>query len=69
MPEPIRIEIGRKVAHIYGKGGTDACVRSGIPSMRCAYCKARIIPADRGPDLATFLELRERPVVVEAVLV
>lgn len=66
----VRIEIGpRNTAHVYGEQAWGLTVSADVPRMRCPYCRALTIPANRAQDLATFLELRKRPVAVTAVLV
>lgn len=70
MPEPIRIVTGpRGSAHVYGPKVWSAAMSAAIPRMNCPWCRQVLIPADRAYDLVTWLELRKRWVVVEAVLV
>lgn len=70
MAEPTRIVTGpRGSAHVYGPKVWSAAVTAGIPRMSCPWCREVLIPASRAHDLATWLELRKRWVVVEAVLV
>lgn len=66
----VRIEIGTKhSAHVYGDKVWAQAVAARIPHALCPWCRVLIIPADRAQDLATFLELRHRSVIVDAVLV
>lgn len=68
--ESVRIEIGpKRTAHVFGPQAWNLADAAQIPHMRCARCRALTIPANRAQDLATFLELRNRAVVVDAVLV
>lgn len=69
-PDPVRIEIGpRRTAHVFGPQARNHAEDAQIPHMRCASCRVMTIPANRAQDLATFIELRNRPVIVDAVLV
>ena len=66
----VRIEIGpRHTAHVYGAQAWNFTIAACLPHMRCPQCKALTIPANRAQDLATFLELRNRGVIVDAVLI
>jgi hypothetical protein len=66
----VRIELGpRHTAHVYGEKAWALTVAACLPHMRCPYCRALTIPANRAQDLATFLELRNRAVTVDAVLI
>jgi hypothetical protein len=66
----VHIEIGtRHTAHVFGPQAWNMADAAQVPRMRCPRCKAMTIPANRAQDLATFIELRGKPVVVDAVLV
>lgn len=70
LADHVRIVTGPKgSAHVYGKKVWSSAVAAGIPRMACPRCRETLIPANRAQDLATWLELRKRWVLVEAVLV
>ena len=69
VTDPVHIEIGpRRTAHVFGPMAWQHAVNASIPHMRCYRCRALTIPANRAQDLATHIELLNRPVTVDSVL-
>lgn len=63
---PVRIEVGRRSACLYGTGLAGTCDEVGIPRMRDWHPDRKgvlMIPADRVDDLLAVIEHREHRTV------
>ncbi len=54
--QPVRVELGRRSAWLFGPGVAEAVRLAGSPSMRCPKRKALCCPVDRVSDVLAIIE-------------
>lgn len=65
---PVRVELSRRTAYLYGPGVHDALTTANVPKMRCAIRRTWCCPLDRLDDVLAAIELQGRRVdLVEAL--
>lgn len=54
--QPVRVELGRRTAYLYGPGVHDALTAAGSPMMRCAVRRTWCCPITHLDDVLAVIE-------------
>ncbi len=57
--QPVRVELGKRTAWLYGPGVHDALTVADVPMMRCAKRRTWCCPIDRLDDVLAVIEYRQ----------
>lgn len=66
--QPVRVELSRRTAYLYGPGVHHALTTANVPMMRCAIRRTWCCPITHLDDVLAVIELQGRRVdLIEAL--